>query len=370
MWSIGSSLGRSFLVAGLLPTVAFIVAMDYVAAPLFFDGQSLLSRNYEGIEDLNYLLITVLIAFLLLALNRAIINFYANGPFLIRRLLLRRNLKRHQKNFTALSGRQQTFQQALLRQEGLEEAIGKLEGTYDALDRHQELQHFPSDARLVKPTDLGNVFAKMEDYSFQRYGMDSNLYWPRLTAVIPDEYKGQIGELKTTLDFMLNTSLLAAVFGVFALIVGIWNQPTASILVRQWKPSPTAILLGLVALIATYGFYRIAVKIAQEFSANVTSCFDLFRWDLLEKHGIAKPSSLIGERQLWRTLARFIYRGELFYSPTITSNEDEFTSLQQALIHHTYHLHQLHLLTDDGDVPDFLTMTKRIEKIMSETVNQ
>lgn len=353
MWSIGSSLGRSFLVAGLLPTIVFIIAMDYVAAPLFFDGQSLLNRNYQGIEDLNYLLIAVLIAFLLLALNGAIIQFYANGPFLIRRLLLSRNLKRYHANYTALSRRQQTFQQALLREEGLEEAIGKLEGTYDALERNQELQYFPSDERFVKPTALGNVLAKMENYSFQRYGMDSNLYWPRLTPFIPDKFKGQIGELKTTLDFMLNTSLLAAVFGLFALIAGIWNQ-IASILNGLWEPSAVAVLLGLLALMATYGFYRIAVRVAQEFSANISSCFDLFRWDLLQKYGVVKPSSLIVERQLWQTLARFLYRGELFYAPTTTSDEEEFGSLQQALIHHTYQLYQLHSMTRDGDVPDYL----------------
>ena len=362
MWSLGSSLGRSFLVAGLLPTIAFIVAMDYIAAPVFYDDQSLLNRNYKGIEDLNYLLISVLIAFLLLALNRAIIQFYANGPFLIRRWLLRRNRKRHQKNYTALRSRQQTFRQALFDQDGLEDAIGKLEGTYDALERHQKLQYYPSDEQFIKPTDLGNVLAKMEIYSFHRYCMDSNLYWPQLTAVIPDEYKGQIGELKTTMDFMLNTSLLAFIFGVFALIIGIWKQPIILILARQWEPSTLTILIGFASLIAAYGFYRIAVRSAHVFSKNVTCCFDLFRWDLLENYGIAKPSSLIIERQLWQTLARFIGRGELFYFPTTTTNEEQYASLQQALIHHTYYLHQLHLQTLDGDVPEYLTAQIKFEE--------
>lgn len=366
MWSVGSSLGRAFLVAGFLPTIVFIVATDYVAASLWLDGQSLLNRNYQGIEDLNYLLVAVLGAFLLLALNRAIIRFYAQGPFLLRRLLLRQKQKQYRENFTALCSRQEAFQQALWRQEALAEAIGKLEGTYDALEKQTAWQYLPADVSLLKPTDLGNVLARMESYPGRRYGMDGNLYWPRLTAVIPENYKSQMGELKTTLDFMVNASLLAALFAGFSLIAGIWESINS---IRG--SSATAVLLGLLALVITYSFYRIGVNVAQELSQNVASCFDLFRWELLGKYGADRPGSLIAERQLWQTLARFINRGELFYFPTTLTNEDEAAALQQALVHHAYYLHQLRLLSEAGNAPDYLKAQitfagKRMEAVQEE----
>jgi hypothetical protein len=374
MWSVGASLGRSFLVAGFLPTIVFILALDYVVAPLLYGGQSLLNRSYQGIEDLNYLLVAVVVSFLLLALNQPLISFYSQGPFFLRRLLLRRNLERHRETFTALHARQEAFRQASENLVGLVEAIGRLEATYEALEKRGNWRNLPAESQLVKPTELGNILTRMESYPYEHYGMDSSQFWPRLTAVIPEEYKDQIGDLKTTLDFMLNTSFLAGVFGTVSLVLGAWQSIFATN-EDQGEFAVTAILLGLVALVSSYAFYRIGVGVARVFGKNITSCFDLFRWKLLEDFGIDRPDSLIAERQLWQALADFIRRAELFYYPTTTTNEDEVASLQQAIVHHAYYLHRLRLLLDSEIIPEFLeaqiSITKKqiadMEKELSTT---
>jgi hypothetical protein len=136
------------------------------------------------------------------------------------------------------------------------------------------------------------------------------VYWPRLTAVIPKDYQAQVADLKTTLDFCLNVSLLAGLFGLGAIGVGIRFRTTAEF------------VYGLLAWVVAYGLYRLAVGSARELGEVVMSCFDLFRKALLEMYGLSKPNSLIAEQRLWRLLASFIRRGEAFYYPAELATDD------------------------------------------------
>jgi len=312
MWEVSGALGKSFLVAGLLPALAFFAASDVVIVPHLLGGRYLAGIEFLGIKGVVYILGGTFLGFLLLSLNTPIIKLYERGLFLSP-WLRRHNQERHKQRYTALVDRRETYLQAReAGQEGaessakveLEKAIATLEGVHEAIEKKfGSIQSLPHDRAYVMPTALGNVFAVMEEYPHERYGMDAIVYWPRLAAVIPADYTSLIADLKTTLDFLLNLSLLTGLFGLSALGVGAW-----------FLMIPECVY-GLIALIVCYGLYRMGVGAAHELGNAIMSSFDLFRRALLEKYGLPKPKSLIAEQQLWQRLADFIRRGEEFYFP-------------------------------------------------------
>jgi hypothetical protein len=205
-----------------------------------------------------------------------------------------------------------------------------LEGVHEAIERkYGTVQILPHDAEYVKPTELGNVFAVIEEYSYERYGMDAVVYWPRLIAVIAEDYRSQIADMKTTLDFLLNLSLLAGLFALGALGLAAWFLVLPEL------------IYGLLALTVAYALYRLGIGAARELGNVIMGSFDLFRSALLEKYGLPKPASLIAERRLWLLLASYIRRGEEFYFPLEMATADDQALLQQELSRHTHNLYKL-----------------------------
>jgi hypothetical protein len=310
MWKVSGALGKFFFIAGLMPALAFFAASDLIIVPHFLDGRHLADIKFLAIEGVIYVVGGTFLGFSLLALNTPIIRLYENGLFLSH-WLKRRNQERHKQRYTALIQQREAYQQATNDEAGLEEAIAKLEAVHQAIERKfGSRQHLPHDVNYVMPTTLGNAFAVMEEYPYERYGMDVMVYWPRLAAVIPKDYQAQIADLKTTLDFWLNLSLLAGLFGLGAIGV------------KTWFRTPAEFGYGLLAWVVAYGLYRMAVGAARELGEVVMSCFDLFRGALLEMYGLSKPNSLIAEQRLWRLLASFIRRGEAFYYPAESATDD------------------------------------------------
>ncbi len=301
MWRVGSALGKSFLVAALMPAMAFIAACDalvlrHVVPRRLFDLKLL------GIEGAVYIVGGCFLGLVLVALNAAIIQAYERG-FFISRWLERRHRERHLERYTALLERRQDLARAATREER-QTAIAKLEAAHLATERkHGAGRELPHTPEQVAPTALGNVLAAMEEYPYERYGMDAAIYWPRLAAVIPESYKTLVADLKTTFDFWLNLSLLAGLGGLLALGVG------------GGSGEPVPVVAGIVALFASHGLYRLAVGAARSFGELVASCFDLFRRALLEQCGLPQPQSLADEQRSWQMLASFIRRGEAFYFP-------------------------------------------------------
>lgn len=328
MWNVSGALGKFFFVAGLMPALAFIAACDLVIVPRLSGGQHLIDIKFLGIEGVIYVVGSTFLGFLLLSLNRQIINFYENG-LLLSPWLKRRKQELHRRRYTALAMRREAYRKAAESGQDLEDAISKLEAVYDEVEAQKIPWSLPQDRDFVMPTALGNAFAVMEEYPYERYGMDAMVYWARLTAVVSEDYKANVADLKTTLDFLLNLSLLAGLFGLGSLVVAAWFR-TAS-----------ELIYGLSALLVAYVLYYLSIGSARELGEVLMSCFDLFRGALLEKYGLSKPSSLIAERRLWRLLTSFIRRGEEFYFPLELSTEGGRANLQQELGCHIYYLCQL-----------------------------
>ena len=175
--------------------------------------------------------------------------------------------------------------------------------------RLQLKQAYPDKRALILPTRLGNVIRSFEYYSDREYGIDSNQIWPRLAAVIPEDYAISIDDTKTTFDFMMNCSLLSMVLSFCVLIAGlVYPAPFVSFAIAIWW------LLKIVSLVAlSYFFYRLSINRAHAWGLLVKSAFDLFRWDLLKKLGYAQtPKQRKDERALWNEISRQAVFGDRF----------------------------------------------------------
>ena len=361
MWNVSGALGKFFFVAGLLPALAFFAAIDLVFVPHFASNWYLVDIEYLAIRGVVYVLGGAFLGFLLLALNTPIIKLYENG-FILSSWLRRRNQEWRRQYYTALTARQEAYRQATEKGQDLEDAIAKLEAAHEKVEASGHQQTLPYDLKYVMPTALGNVFAVVEEYPWERYGMDAIVYWPRLAAAIPDDFKSQIADLKTTLDFLLNLSILATFFGLGTLGIAIWFQTTLEL------------IYGLLALMIAYGLYRLAIGSARELGEMIKSSFDLFRGALLEKYGLPKPTSLIAEQRLWRLLASFIQRGEDFYYPIELTLEDNSDLLRQELSHHIHNLCKLReqaAIYAAGETPlHLLNQIEAEEQIIEEVQNK
>jgi hypothetical protein len=335
MWSVGDTLGRLFFVAGFLPAFVFVSAVGFVLTPhgaaqwVQDDLTALLATTTI------YLLASTLLGLLLLILNKPIIKLFENG-FLISRWLMRNNMHRHEKIYTALLARRVGYHKAVEAGVQTEDAIAKLEAVHEKIEQttHGAVE-IPIEVRNIKPTALGNAFAVMEEYPYERYGMDAMVFWPRVVNVLSEPQRAQIADLKTTVDFLLNLSLLAILFGVVAILLGAWTLTAARL------------GIGLVAIAVGYVLYRMAVGTTLEMAEAVMSSFDLCRHTLLQQFGLPKPTSLLAEQRVWMLLASFVRRGEDFYFPIDVDMEDDHALLRQRLGHHT---HNLHLLKQQASV--------------------
>jgi hypothetical protein len=194
-----------------------------------------------------------------------------------------------------------------------EQAVGQNDGAaaqkYDELianaeERQSSLNLFlstelPYSEEFVLPTRLGNVIRSFELYSWQAYGMDAIVFWPRLVSKIDPGFASTVDEAKTTFDFMLNLSFLCSMCGFAAIAIGLARPaPLQCNFVYPWLWRAALFLLMSVI------FYRFAINRARAWGIQVMAAFDLYRLDLLKALGYGqKPLTYPEEKAIWSTLS-------------------------------------------------------------------
>jgi hypothetical protein len=150
----------------------------------------------------------------------------------------------------------------------------------------------------VQPTTLGNVLASTWSYPFTRYGIDASLMWPRLQKVIPAEYFRVVEDGRISYDFSVNLFFLALCYSVVWLCSGNWLWPH--------RPLWPVVVFPAIGVLAAWLFHGAAVEAARSFGAVFRTCFDLFRFKLLEELRILPPSDLAAERELWDRISKIL----------------------------------------------------------------
>jgi hypothetical protein len=94
--------------------------------------------------------------------------------------------------------------------------------------------NFPLDSDLVKPTRLGNVLVASEEYPHQLYQLDAVLWWPRLSALLPEAFRTQVDTALTPVLAMLNLSMM---FALLACCLLRWNPTGTNMLLNSDQSS-------------------------------------------------------------------------------------------------------------------------------------
>lgn len=169
---------------------------------------------------------------------------------------------------------------------------------------------YPPAPQNVLPTRLGNIIRAFETYPGTAYGLDGVIIWPALVAVMAKDELEVVNESRTSFDFTVQLTVLAATFGIFSsgygLAIGLTTSPQASL------PFFLAtVLAGALTLIA----YQMACVAAMNWGVDVRRAVDLNRHALWARFGVKEPfGNVQDERALGRRLSQqLIYGDQLYY---------------------------------------------------------
>lgn len=169
----------------------------------------------------------------------------------------------------------------------------------------QQLQISQLDVRYgllstIEATRLGNIVEAYNQYPFKRYGIESEIFWPRLQRVIHSDYVKLIQEQRIQLDFFLSISSVLWMIAVLCFFVG----PCFHTGLALWWS------LTVVYLILGYMFYSFSISSALSLGHYIRACFDLFRTNLLKELSLKKPGSFKEEIAIWTSFSRLVVYGQ------------------------------------------------------------
>lgn len=150
---------------------------------------------------------------------------------------------------------------------------------------------FPDDQEWLLPTAFGNAVRAFEVYPRVLYGVDAIWAWPRLQAVIPDEFTKQSEDARAALDFWLSS------WGLTLFLTG--EALVLMVLTRDWWFGAWCVAGILAAWLCT----RRARAHAIQWGEYVKAAFDLYLPALAEQ---TRLPGLTGTPDSWRTFSQAI----------------------------------------------------------------
>jgi hypothetical protein len=194
---------------------------------------------------------------------------------------------------------------------------------HEKIESQTTAPDLPKDIERVGATELANTLALAEEYPFERYAIDTALFWPRLTAEIEPEKLDGIKSSFGAMNGLLNLSLLIFLFAVELIVLGAaialgLTAPAAAplLLLSKGMLAALAFVVALISIFAAYGAYRAAVGSARAVGNAMRTAFDYYRGNILRRFNLKMPGDIEEERVVWLKLSAFIRRGESFYYPS------------------------------------------------------
>jgi hypothetical protein len=165
--------------------------------------------------------------------------------------------------------------------------------------------NYPLSRGEVMATRLGNILRASESYPLDRYGADGVLVWPRLYPLLPEAVLTAVGQGRSSLEFLLVLSWLAAAFSVLsgAYLLVVTGQVWLFLLCL-WGGAAVALLT-----------YRSSLASARLYAEVLRAAFDLHRLDLLPYVGLTQPADARMERQRWEQFRRLVLRNDPLPEP-------------------------------------------------------
>lgn len=312
--TLSGGFSKSLLLSTLLPVVVFVLLALVLVLP-HIPGTVALVHWIQGL-DAEWKLAAVTLAVVLLTavlhnLNGPIIRFYEGYPW-CNSWVGRWRKRAHRRKMEEASEQWKGLRTLLVTPEAeAHPDNGTVTDHWNDLARTLN-NSYPDELEAVLPTHLGNVIRSFESYPWRQYKMRSITLWPRLSALLDDSYAELIDDAKSSLDFMLNASLLC---GVLAVLVTVVHLVFPAGLAGAGVLVPLAVELAVLGGLS-YFFYLAAIPRAGAWGMMVKGAFDLFRGKLLESLGYRfQPASLEEEQKLWDAISSRLILSDLTIDP-------------------------------------------------------
>jgi hypothetical protein len=185
--------------------------------------------------------------------------------------------------------------------------------------RMELIKWMPWEEDDILPTSFGNAIRAFEVYPSDVYGADGVVVWLRLATVMPETFIKQIQDVRSQIDFLINSCLFSMILGLLGLFrticTGQWYNYDLSTRDGIWAlvSSFEKGWLGWAAggAIAAFLFYRWAVSIVPRWGNLVMSAFDCYLPALASQLGFALPQTEDMRRVFWTTFSQqIIFRRE------------------------------------------------------------
>jgi hypothetical protein len=330
-------IGQTFFISFYLPSFVFSSFHLIFLFPLWSNSYSTISPDnlFDFLANQGswlyslaaILLMPLFIGILLVGLNNFIILLfegrYRSLKFGLLYPLTRLNTLRCKSLYGRLSALEDEYHRVtmLLNSSNSAEENDRLKQQVESLalqinEEHKKIesvcafQILPRNISRISPTAYGNAYAIAEEYSYDRYGMDSVLYWPRLQEIVGTHapyHSERLSHQKAVLDLLTNLSFLTCT---------LFFETGLTLRLRPSELDGLMVSFALVFGIIGISSYKGSVSAVQTLGLLIMTSFDLYRGLLLKSFGLNTPNDLLEEQVVWIKLATFIRRGNDFYFPS------------------------------------------------------
>jgi hypothetical protein len=312
--TISGQFTRNLILGYFLPVVVFVALGMIFVVPIFPADWPLLRPFLGfGVESkvIGLTLVSIVTTGVLFNLNIPLLRLYEGYPW--RNSVIGKAMTlRKRKQFAMARARRLGIRALIEQMDRNDPRISALTNRLTG-EAGRVLYEFPSNTILILPTRFGNVLRSFEEYSTRQYRMEAITLWPRLIASIHKDYAAGTDDAKTSVDFMINISVLSFLSATVITATGWYYFPTPNVF-RGANYATTALVLFWVCtvvgfLVLGYLAYLGAIERAANWGAFVRGAFDLYRSDLLKQLGYERTGlSLREERYLWDSIS-----GQLLY---------------------------------------------------------
>ncbi|HEV8430739.1 MAG TPA: hypothetical protein VGQ41_22750 [Pyrinomonadaceae bacterium] len=312
--SLSGQFTRNLILGSFLPVVVFVTLSMIFVVPIFPADWPLLKPFLGfGIESklIGLSFIAIVTTGLLFTLNTPLLRLYEGYPWRdswIGKVMTKRKRKQFAMARARRLGIRALIEEMDRNDERIATLIMRLTGNAGRV-----LYEFPSSPILILPTSFGNVLRSFEEYSTRQYKMEAITLWPRLVAMINKDYAAGIDDAKTSVDFMINVSVLSFLSATVITTAGWYYFPPVSIFRGANSAMSSLVLIWVSTVVAFlilgYLAYLGAIERAVNWGAFVRGAFDLYRSELLKQLGYERTGlTLKDERYLWDSIS-----GQLLY---------------------------------------------------------
>ncbi|HVN03879.1 MAG TPA: hypothetical protein VMT86_05635, partial [Bryobacteraceae bacterium] len=176
----------------------------------------------------------------------------------------------------------------------LQELAAKPEKDLDDAEQRElaavklKMHAYSASRKSLAPTALGNILRAAELRSYDKYGLDAAVCWPRLWLLLPDAARTDVGAARTEVDSAARAFLWSVLFCAWTFV------------------HPVALLIGIVAALL---MHRHLKDTAETYGTLLESAFDVYRFSLYRSLGWALPENAEKEPARGAELTNYLWRG-------------------------------------------------------------